>query len=40
MQLLLIPIRPNQRLHADFWGAHKDSNSNNKWVCVITDALT
>jgi hypothetical protein len=39
-QPLPIPTRPNQRLHADLWGPHKDSDGNKKWVCVITDALT
>ncbi len=39
-QPLPIPTRPNQHLHVDLWGPHKDSDVNKKWVCVITDALT
>jgi transposase InsO family protein len=37
---LPVPRRPNQRVHADLWGPHKDTNGNKKWVCVITDAFS
>jgi len=37
---LRIPTRPNERIHVDLWGPHKDDTGQKKWVCVLTDALT
>jgi len=37
---LRVPTRPNERIHVDLWGPHKDETGAKKWVCVLTDALT
>ena len=37
---LPVPQRPNQRIHVDLWGPHKDEAGAAKYVCVMTDALT